>query len=46
MKPKSSTFDDFDLVVDSLQPPGMDGIAIMIDNATGVPEKAFRKADE
>jgi len=46
MKSIGSAFDNFDLVVNSLQPPRMDGISTMIDNAIGISDKGFREADE
>ena len=46
MKSIRSAFDDFDLVVDSLQPPCVDGIATVIDNAICIPNESSCEADK
>jgi hypothetical protein len=46
MKSIGPAFDDFDLVVDSFQPPCVDGIATVIDNAIGISNESSRETDE
>ena len=46
MKAKGFTFNDFDFIINSLRPTGMDGISAMIDNTIGMPNKHFRKTDQ
>jgi len=46
MKAKGFTLNNFDFIINSLQPTGMNGISAMIDNSIGMSCKHFCKTDE